>query len=81
MVLIKVEKPWQAICWVRTYSNKRFGEIYFLFLWNVATMLIKEARYSEEMTCRSNICFCGYSALPSRLGDLFQRTCSIFFQK
>ena len=40
--------------WVRTGSKRRFGEKFCLerimFSWRMADLLIKEARYSGEMT-------------------------------
>ena len=80
----KEGKPRKYMSWVITCSNKRFGNTYCLFreilLWRMDTLLIKEARYSEEMTFRSCICFNRYFALPPRWGDLLRRKCSAIIQ-
>ena len=75
----KVGKPWQIMSWVRTFSKSSFGEIFCLdriiFLWMMASLLIKEEISYEEMTCISYIFFCRHSALPPRCADLLQRIC------
>ena len=47
-----------------------------MFLWRMDALLIKKARYSEDKTLRSYICFCRSYALTQRLGDILWRTYS-----
>ena len=68
----KRRKPWKAIIYFRTYSNRILGKIVCLersVLWRIDVLFIKDSMSSEEITLISYICFSKPFDLPPILQE------------